>query len=123
MFRRGHQSGGFNGDTYWEPFELTPRDYEEFTRELLADQSTRYQLLDAPAWIRNELDWLAYVAWHERGIPLERYRRLLYRYDALTSAQRAARANGSRVAFIALTVRVFVVIRRMQRLLVKYADG
>ena len=123
VFRRGFREGGFNGDTHWEPFELSPAEYEEFVRALLADVSADYRVLQAPDWIRNEWDWLAYVSWHRRGVPLEKYRALLYRLDSLAVAQRTARENGRRIARFVANVRLYVVIRRMHRLLAPFADS
>jgi hypothetical protein len=33
FFKRGHLSNGFNGDTYWEPFELRPNEYDALVAE------------------------------------------------------------------------------------------
>lgn len=122
VFRKGFQEGGFNGDTHWEPFELSPAEYDDFVQELLADDKACYRTLESPEWIQTELDWLAYVSWKRDGVPLEPYRKLLYRLNTLIAAQRAARSSGRKLAHFVRTLQLFAVLRRMQRFLAKYAE-
>jgi hypothetical protein len=121
VFRKGFRSGGFNGDTHWEPFELSSHDYAEVVAELLADEEAGYRLLAAPDWVATELDWMAYVGSHHQGIPLEPYRDLLCRYDRLVNELDAARAKGNKVAVFQRTVQLTMTARKMLRFLKRYA--
>jgi hypothetical protein len=116
----GSRSCGFNGDAHWEPFALTPAEYEEFVQMLLADPEKGYRILESPAWIKTEIDWSAYVASVRYGIPLEPYRKLLYKYDELVEQTRAARRSGSKWRWRVATFRLMRVIRRQQRLIMRY---
>jgi hypothetical protein len=120
VFREGFRSCGFNGDTHWEPFELTQAEYEEFAHALVA--TAGYRRVEAPEWIETEIDWQAYVSSVRYGIPLERYRKLLYKFDKLVEKQQAARDGGNRLMFLVTTARLMTVFWRMQRLLARYVE-
>jgi hypothetical protein len=122
VFRAGFRSGGFNGDTHWDPFELTLAEYEDFAQSLLADGAAGYRILESPAWIKTEIDWRAYVAWHQYGIPLERYRTLLYKFDELVAKRRAELESGGKWRLWVSTFRLMAVIRRTQRLIARYTE-
>jgi hypothetical protein len=122
VFRKGFRDGGFNGDTHWEPFELDAAEYDELVRALLADDTKQYRTVESPDWIQREPDWIAFVSWKRTGVPLEPYRALLYQFDALTTKLSEARANGSRLQLIATNLRLYLLTRRMHRLLAPYAQ-
>ncbi len=120
VFRKGFFPGGFNGDIHWEPFQLTPDEYDYVASELTRDASTGFRTLESPDWIQNEWDWLAYVASSQRGVPLEPYRTLLYELDALGSELKAARSSGKRLTILVKTLQLNMVTKRMMRLLARY---
>ena len=119
VFRKGFREGGFNGDTHWEPFELSPADYDDFVIELVA--TAGYRTIESPEWIETELDWMAFVASKRKGVPLEPYRKLLYRYTAMAESHRIARERGGKLLLFIATLRMYVVMLRMQKFLAKYA--
>jgi len=119
VFREGTRSCGFNGDAHWEPFALTPAEYDEFVQTLLADSGKGYRTLEAPAWIKTENDWSAFVASVRHGLPLEPYRKLLYKFDELVEQTRAARKSRSMWRWRWASFRLMRVIRRKQRLIAR----
>jgi hypothetical protein len=120
FFKRGHLSNGFNGDTYWEPFELRPNEYDALVAELLTDKKAGYQILDAPDWIATEVDWTAYTTWHDFGVPLEPHRQMLYEFRRLIDKQAKALAEGDRELASTLSTRLGEAAISMANYLEKY---
>ena len=120
FFKRGHLSNGFNGDTYWEPFELRPNEYDALVAELLTDKNAGYQTLDAPDWIATEVDWTAYTTWHDFGVPLEPHRQMLYECRQLIDEQAKAVAEGDRELASTLSTQLGEAAISMANYLEKY---
>jgi hypothetical protein len=123
VFRTGHRDNGFNGDVYWEPFELGPEEYEELVAELLADKEKGYTILETPAWVETELDWMAYTQWYYYGVPLQEYRQILYDYHDLIDAQNKAIAEGDESLAFTLKLKLGEAAMNMANFLSKYHRG
>jgi len=120
VFKKGFWDGGFNGDTHWEPFELTLDEYGELVAEMLSDKAADYQVLEAPEWIQKELDWTAYVNWHHLNMPLEEYRRMLYKFHDLIDTRKEALAKGDEKLAFTLNIRLGEAANKMFNFLAKY---
>jgi len=123
FFKRGHLSNGYNGDTYWEPFELPPGEYDRLVDELLADKDAGYQALAAPDWVETEIDWTAFTSWHELGVPIEPHRQMLYDMHNLIDEHAKAVAEGNRTLAVTLSVRIADGANRMIAYLQDYCRG
>ena len=120
FFRRGHLDNGFNGDTYWEPFELRPDEYDALVAELLTDQDAGFRTLDPLNWITTEVDWTAYTSWHDFGVPLEPHRQMLYDYHRLIDERAKAIAEGDHDRASTLSTQLADAANRMVKYLGKY---
>jgi hypothetical protein len=58
----------------------------------------------------------------QHGIPVDRCRKLLYKFDELVAKQRAARESGSKWRWRITTFRLKAVIKRQHRLLARYVE-
>jgi hypothetical protein len=120
VFRSGHRSCGFDGDVYWEPFELSAEEYEGLVAELLADKEMGYQILETPDWVETELDWMAFTNWYHHGVPLQEYRQMLYDSYALIDERNKALAAGDEKLAFTLKLKLGEATINMVNFLRKY---
>ena len=120
VFRLGHRDNGINGDVDWEAFELTPEEYEVLVAELLTDKESGYQILETPAWVETEVDWMAFTNWYHFGVPAEEYRQILYDYYGLIDARKKALAEDDKELAFTLKVKLTEAATNMFSFLKKY---
>jgi hypothetical protein len=94
IFKTGLSDAGMSGGCRWQPFEISPAEYDELVRALVADSKGTLTVVDTPDWVRTQSDWTAWWMQHLHHVPADEHRRLTARYEELERERKDAEARG-----------------------------
>lgn len=91
----GEVALGMSGGCRWEPFTLTPEEYDELVIALAeGDDARRATFVAPPAWVRTFDEWHAWTQEYRHGIPADRNLEYTRRLSALDAEREVAESRG-----------------------------
>lgn len=95
----GEVEMGMSGGCRWEPFALTPDEYDELVAALSeGDDTRRATFVEPPDWVRTFEEWQVWTREYRHGIPAERNLEYTRRLSALDAEREAAESRGDHEA-------------------------
>jgi hypothetical protein len=95
LLSKGIRDAGMSGGCSWEPFEITPAEWDELREQLISDHSDGLEYVPPPEWVQNIHDWHHWVMEFRYGMPAPEYRELEGRYRALVGERDQALKDGN----------------------------
>jgi hypothetical protein len=89
IFSGGRGGAGMSGGCRWQPFQITPDEYEELARSL-----DGLERVEVPEWVQTSSDWTIWAMHLKRGVPAEEHRRLTDESEQLARKAKEARERG-----------------------------
>jgi hypothetical protein len=91
----GEVDAGMSGGCRWEPFSLTPADFNDLVASLAARQGdTEARYVEPPAWVRTYEEWRHWTVEFCYAIPAKRNLEFSRQLSRLEREQQAADAQG-----------------------------
>jgi hypothetical protein len=95
VLKAGGVDAGMSGGCRWQPFEITPTEYDELVRSLTDDPARGFKSVDTPDWVKTDSDWTIWVMEIIRGVPSQQHRTLTEEYTRLERQYKEARDSGN----------------------------
>jgi hypothetical protein len=90
----GVDDAGMSGGCRWEPFQITPADYEEVIERLKNIANPSHKFVQVPDYVINKLEWFAWVMHEEIGIPFKEHLQLMIEEETYQKLHRQACVAG-----------------------------
>jgi hypothetical protein len=79
VLAKGIRDAGMSGGCQWEPFLITPAEWEELASAL--ERTSGLVVVEPAAWVRTYSDWTTWCLAHKLGIPLDEQLQLQALWD------------------------------------------
>jgi hypothetical protein len=123
LLKRGISDAGMSGGCSWEPFEITPAEWDELKEQLISNRSDGLEYVPPPEWVRNINDWHNWVFEYRYGMPGPEFRKLEGRYRELVEQRDQALKDGNQELASELHLKAFTAGNELADLAMKNRPG
>jgi hypothetical protein len=95
LLKKGISDAGMSGGCSWEPFEITPTEWDELKEQLISNQSDGLEYVSPPEWVKDIRDWHNWVFEFRYGMPGPELREIEGRYRKFEEQRDQALKDGN----------------------------
>ena len=120
LLAKGAHRGGMSGGCLWEPFQLTPTEWDELATHLQSQPDpAAFQFVQPPDWVLTVEDWQSWIMMYKYGLPAE-FRVLEREVRDLEQARTQALNDGNQELVEELHLRVIDAGQRLAELVMEH---